>query len=49
MSPGLKLLYLGAANGITVSHVSDVLGPEGLIYAVEFSHRFGHDLINVAK
>lgn len=32
-----------------VSHVSDIVGPEGLVYAVEFSHRSGRDLINCAK
>ncbi|KAG5898362.1 hypothetical protein JTB14_015796 [Gonioctena quinquepunctata] len=49
MPPGCRVLYLGAASGTTVSHVSDVVGPEGLVYAVEFSHRSGRDLINVAK
>jgi rRNA 2'-O-methyltransferase fibrillarin len=49
MPPGCKVLYLGAASGTTVSHVSDVVGPEGLVYAVEFSHRSGRDLLNVAK
>lgn len=49
MKPGDKVLYLGAASGTTVSHVSDLVGPEGLVYAVEFSHRSGRDLINVAK
>ena len=44
-----QVLYLGAASGTTVSHVSDVVGPEGLVYAVEFSHRSGRDLINMAK
>ena len=39
MPPGSKVLYLGAASGTTVSHVSDVVGPEGMVYAVEFSHR----------
>lgn len=47
--PGAKLLYLGAASGTTVSHCSDIVGPEGLVYAVEFSARPGRDLINVAK
>eukprot|EP01068_Selenidium_serpulae_P008655 Selendium_serpulae@DN5038_c0_g1_i1.p1 len=47
--PGAKVLYLGAANGTTVSHVSDVVGPEGVVYAVEFSHRSGRDLTNMAK
>jgi rRNA 2'-O-methyltransferase fibrillarin len=27
MTPGSKVLYLGAASGTTVSHVSDVVGP----------------------
>ncbi|XP_002168049.2 rRNA 2'-O-methyltransferase fibrillarin isoform X1 [Hydra vulgaris] len=49
MKPGSKVLYLGAASGTTVSHVSDLVGPEGLVYAVEFSHRSGRDLLNVAK
>ncbi|XP_071450193.1 rRNA 2'-O-methyltransferase fibrillarin [Hetaerina americana] len=49
MPPGSKVLYLGAASGTTVSHVSDIVGPEGLVYAVEFSHRSGRDLINMAK
>jgi len=49
IKPGSKLLYLGAASGTTVSHCSDVVGPTGLVYAVEFSHRSGRDLINVAK
>jgi len=49
IKPGTKLLYLGAASGTTVSHCSDVVGPEGTVYAVEFSHRSGRDLINVAK
>lgn len=49
MGPGSKVLYLGAASGTTVSHVSDIVGPEGLVYAVEFSHRSGRDLLNMAK
>ena len=43
------MLYLGAASGTTVSHVSDIVGPEGLVYAVEFSHRSGRDLLNMCK
>jgi rRNA 2'-O-methyltransferase fibrillarin len=49
MGPGSKVLYLGAAAGTTVSHVSDIVGPTGCVYAVEFSHRPGRDLINMAK
>eukprot|EP01054_Gregarina_sp_Poly1_P004551 Gregarina_sp_Poly_1__4550@NODE_2440_length_2134_cov_114_464925_g1550_i0_p2_GENE_NODE_2440_length_2134_cov_114_464925_g1550_i0NODE_2440_length_2134_cov_114_464925_g1550_i0_p2_ORF_typecomplete_len215_score30_58Fibrillarin/PF01269_17/3_9e102Methyltransf_31/PF13847_6/3_2e05PCMT/PF01135_19/4_4e05Methyltr_RsmBF/PF01189_17/0_00011FtsJ/PF01728_19/0_00087GCD14/PF08704_10/0_0018Ubie_methyltran/PF01209_18/0_007Methyltransf_23/PF13489_6/0_025DREV/PF05219_12/0_035_NODE_2440_length_2134_cov_114_464925_g1550_i len=49
IKPGAKVLYLGAANGTTVSHVSDMVGSEGAVYAVEFSHRSGRDLTNMAK
>ncbi len=27
IKPGTKVLYLGAASGTTVSHVSDIVGP----------------------
>ena len=43
------MLYLGAASGTSVSHVADVVGPEGAVYAVEFSHRSGRDLIGMAR
>lgn len=49
IKPGSKVLYLGAAAGTTVSHVSDIVGPTGHVYAVEFSHRPGRDLLTVAK
>ncbi|KMT14511.1 hypothetical protein BVRB_4g072830 [Beta vulgaris subsp. vulgaris] len=49
IQPGARVLYLGAASGTTVSHVSDLVGPEGVVYAVEFSHRSGRDLVNMAK
>ncbi|KFK26854.1 hypothetical protein AALP_AA8G302000 [Arabis alpina] len=49
IKPGAKVLYLGAASGTTVSHVSDLVGPDGTVYAVEFSHRSGRDLVNMAK
>jgi rRNA 2'-O-methyltransferase fibrillarin len=32
-----------------VSHVADIVGDQGVVYAVEFSHRSGRDLINMAK
>eukprot|EP00461_Guttulinopsis_vulgaris_P007275 UN07323 len=47
--PGAKVLYLGAASGTSVSHVSDIVGPEGAVYAVEFALRPGRDLVNMAK
>ena len=42
------VLYLGAANGTTVSHVSDIVS-EGVIYGVEFSPRAMQDLIQVSE
>ncbi|KAF2194693.1 Fibrillarin [Zopfia rhizophila CBS 207.26] len=48
IGPGSKVLYLGAASGTSVSHVADIVGPEGTVFAVEFSHRSGRDLINMA-
>jgi len=47
--PGCKLLYLGAASGTSVSHCSDIVGEKGLVFAVEFSHRSGRDLLSVAQ
>lgn len=49
IKPGSKVLYLGGAAGTTVSHVSDIVGPQGVVYAVEFALRPGRDLINMAK
>lgn len=49
IKPGSKLLYIGAASGTTVSHASDLVGPEGIVYAVEFSLRPGRELLGVAK
>ena len=49
IAPGKKVLYLGAASGTSVSHVSDIVGPEGVVYAVEFAHRPGRELIAMAK
>ena len=49
MKPGSKVLYLGGASGTTCSHVSDLIGPTGTLYAVEFSKRSGRDLVNMAK
>merc|ERR1711964_306086 len=49
IKPGAKVLYLGGASGTTVSHVSDMVGENGMVYAVEFSHRSGRDLTTMAK
>ncbi len=41
-----KVLYLGAASGTTVSHVSDIVGPQGKVFCVEFAQRSFRDLVN---
>jgi fibrillarin-like pre-rRNA processing protein len=47
--PGKRVLYLGASSGTTVSHVSDILGDEGLVFAVEFSDTPAKKLYFLAK
>jgi len=43
-----KILYLGAATGTTVSHVSDIV-KNGIVYAVENSPVAVNDLIKLSK
>ena len=38
MKPGSKVLYLGAAAGTTVSHVSDIVGPTGMFMDIDLIH-----------
>lgn len=49
MKPGSRVLYLGGASGTSVSHVADLVGPTGYVYAVEFSSRSGRDLVGMAS
>ncbi len=49
IKPGSKVLYLGAANGTTSSHVSDIVGKEGEVYCIEFAARSMRDLIRVCE
>ena len=47
---GMKVLYLGASTGTTVSHISDIVGMNGIVYAVEPAARVARELIeNVAS
>jgi len=39
IGPSSKVLYLGASTGTTASHVSDIVGSNGIVYAVEFAPR----------
>lgn len=45
--PGASVLYLGASSGTTASHVSDIVGHEGVVYCIEFAPRVMRDLIRV--
>jgi fibrillarin-like pre-rRNA processing protein len=40
-----RVLYLGAASGTTVSHVSDLVGNTGGVYCVDFAPRPLRDLV----
>ncbi|NMA09402.1 MAG: fibrillarin-like rRNA/tRNA 2'-O-methyltransferase [Methanomicrobiales archaeon] len=46
LTPEIRVLYLGAANGTTVSHVADYVET---VYAVEFAPRPMQDLLEVAR
>jgi fibrillarin-like pre-rRNA processing protein len=46
LAPGMRVLYLGAAHGTTVSHVADYVD---VVYAVEFAPRPVQDLLEVAR
>jgi len=49
LKEGQKILYLGASSGTTVSHVSDIVGENGIVYAVEISERSMRDLNILAE
>ena len=47
---GTACLYLGASTGTTVSHLSDIVGNSGRIFAVEMAPRVARELLeNVAR
>jgi len=46
---GMAVLYLGAASGTTVSHFSDIVGKEGMIYGVDIAERVLRELIPHAE
>lgn len=35
--PGSRVLYLGVATGTTASHISDIVGSQGIVFGVDFS------------
>jgi fibrillarin-like pre-rRNA processing protein len=43
---GTIVLYLGASTGTTVSHISDIVGYNGMIFAVEHASRVARDFLD---
>ncbi len=48
LKEGSSVLYLGAANGTTASHISDIV-VKGVVYCIEFSPRAFRDLAEVCN
>jgi fibrillarin-like pre-rRNA processing protein len=46
---GDLVLYLGAATGTTASHVSDMVGRDGFVFALDFAPRVVRDLVFVCE
>lgn len=46
---GSRVLYLGAAAGVTPSFISDIVGDKGVVYCVEFAPRSMRDLLYVCE
>jgi len=40
------VLYLGVSTGTTISHISDIVGPSGIIFGVEHSSRVARDFLD---
>jgi fibrillarin-like pre-rRNA processing protein len=46
---GAKVLYLGSAEGTTMSHVSDIVGKEGFVFGVDISETAMQKLVELAQ
>ncbi len=49
ITPGSKVLYLGASTGTTASHVSDIADKNGKVVCVEYSEKPMEKLIPLAE
>jgi len=47
--PGTKVLYLGASTGTTSSHVSDLVGKDGMVFALDFAPRTTRELVYLCE
>ncbi len=41
-----QILYLGASTGTTVSHISDIVGHDGIVFGVEHASRVARDFLD---
>ena len=41
-----NILYLGVSTGTTISHISDIIGPKGIVFGVEHSSRVARDFLD---
>ncbi len=41
-----SVLYLGVSTGTTASHISDIVGPKGIVFGVEHSSRVARDFLD---
>ncbi len=48
-APGAVVLYLGASHGLTPSHVSDIVGPDGFVFCLDVAPRVVRDLVFVCE
>ena len=46
---GSRVLYLGSAEGTTVSHLSDIVGEKGVIYGVDLSARVMRKFVSLCE
>lgn len=49
IKPDSIVLYLGCASGTTSSHVSDMVGKGGFVYALDFAPRVLRDIVLVCE
>lgn len=49
IKPGSRVLYLGCAEGTTVSHISDIIGETGIVFGLDVSARSMSEFIQLAE
>ncbi|MBA3063817.1 fibrillarin-like rRNA/tRNA 2'-O-methyltransferase [Candidatus Woesearchaeota archaeon] len=49
IKPSSIVLYLGCASGTTASHVSDIVGKNGFVFALDFAPRVMREIVFVCE